>query len=168
MADDHGPLRAGQQAPDFTLPTSPKERVHLADSRGRPIVLAFYPADWSPVCTDQMSLYQLAMPEFERHHAVVLGISVDTVWCHRAFARDRGIEFPLLSDFEPKGEVARQYGVYAPGGFAARALFVLDPDQVVFWSYVAPHSVNPGADGILDALAELAARRPVSAEGGPR
>lgn len=150
----------GQPAPDFTLPISPEQQMSLAETRGRPTVLAFYRADWSPVCSDQMSLYQAAMPEFDRYDAAVLGISADGVWCHRAFAKNRGITFPLLSDFEPKGAVARQYGVYAEGG-GARSLFLVDPEGIVAWSDVSPAGVNPGADGILDALEELDATRQV-------
>lgn len=123
------------------------------------MILAFYPADWSPICTDQMSLYQAVMPEFARYRAALLGLSVDGKWCHRAFADSRGIQYPLLSDFEPKGDVARRYGVYdTAGGVAERALFVLDSAGAVAWSYVAPPGVNPGADGILSALDALSAK----------
>jgi peroxiredoxin len=116
-------------------------------------VLAFYPADWSPVCSDQLSLYQAISSEFEQYHAALYGISVDGVWCHRAFAQARGIEFPLLSDFEPKGAVSRAYGVYRPTeGVSERALFVLDPEGSVVWSEVVEPEVNPGADGVLAAL----------------
>ncbi|HEY2950182.1 MAG TPA: redoxin domain-containing protein, partial [Micromonosporaceae bacterium] len=103
---------AGQTAPDFSLPAGPDRRIELAKLRGAPVILAFYPADWSPVCSDQMALYQAVSSEFGRYDATLLGLSVDGVWCHRAFAENRGIEYPLLSDFEPKGEVARRYGVY--------------------------------------------------------
>ena len=117
----------------------------------------FYPADWSPVCTDQLALYQELAPEFEKLDAELLGISVDGSWCHRAFAKDRNLRFPLLADFEPKGQVSRAYGVYRDqDGTSERALFVLDPDGVVSWSYVSPKEVNPGADGILRALEDLA------------
>src|SRR5690349_25069359 len=123
MTDPHSMPRAGQRAPDFALPVTPDRTVSTEHLRGRPTVLAFYPADWSPVCSDQMALYQAVMPEFERYNAGVVGISVDNVWSHRAFAEDRGIMFPLLADFEPKGEVARQYGVYDEhGGVCQRAL----------------------------------------------
>lgn len=147
------PLAAGTAAPDFTLPAGPDRTVSLRDFSGRPVVLAFYPADWSPVCGDQMTLYQAVTPEFERYNAQILGISVDGVWCHRAFGEHRAIEFPLLSDFEPKGELARGYGVYrGQDGVTERALFVIDPEGVIRWSYVSPIDVNPGADGILRAL----------------
>jgi peroxiredoxin len=150
------PLAAGTEAPDFRLPSGPEQELQLSDLRGQPVILAFYPADWSPVCSDQMVLYQELAPEFKRHNAQVLGISVDGVWCHLAFARDRNLRFPLLADFEPKGEVARRYRVYRAGdGTSERALYVIDTDGVIRWSYVSPVSVNPGADGILNALENL-------------
>ena len=150
-------LPAGTRAPDFALSSAPGRTVSLADFRGRPVILAFYPADWSPVCGDQMALYNEVLPEFERYNAQLLGISVDGAWCHAAFARDRRLHFPLLADFEPKGAVARRYGVYREGdGFSERALFVVDGDGIVRWSYVSPVDVNPGADGILRALEAIA------------
>ncbi|MGH7542635.1 MAG: redoxin domain-containing protein [Gemmatimonadota bacterium] len=150
-------IAPGAPAPDFTLPSAPDRNLSLREFRGRPVILAFYPADWSPVCGDQMVLYNELLPEFERFDAALLGISVDGVWCHAAFTRDRKLGFPLLSDFEPKGEVARAYGVYRPSdGISERALFVIDADGDVVWSYVSPISVNPGADGILAALESLA------------
>jgi peroxiredoxin len=148
----------GGRAPDFALPRSPDDRMRLSDLRGAPVVLAFYPADWSPVCSDQMALYQAAMPEFASYGARLVGVSVDGVWCHKAFAQQRGIEFPLLSDFEPKGEVARRYGSYTDEGTAARSLFVVDHAGVIAWNYLSPADVNPGADGVLDALAQLVQR----------
>ena len=149
-------LSAGMPAPDFTLPSTPDQKLRLSELRGRPVILAFYPADWSPVCGDQMALYNELRQEFARFNAWLLGISVDGVWCHAAFAVDRKLHFPLLADFEPKGEVARRYGVYRPeDGFCERALFVIDADGVVRWSYVSPVGVNPGADGILEALEKL-------------
>jgi peroxiredoxin len=105
------PLPAGTKAPDFSLNSTPDQKVSLSDFRGNPVILAFYPADWSPVCGDQMTLYQAVFPEFQRFKAELLGISVDGAWCHVTFARDRRLHFPLLADFEPKGEVARNYGV---------------------------------------------------------
>jgi peroxiredoxin len=150
------PLAAGSQAPDFTLHTTPDQTVSLREFRGQPVILAFYPADWSPVCGDQMALYNEIYPEFRRHGAALLGISVDGVWCHLAFARDRKLQFPLLSDFEPKGAVARTYGAYRHGeGVCERALFVIDGEGSIRWSYVSPIGVNPGADGILTALEAL-------------
>jgi peroxiredoxin len=150
----------GAVAPDFRLNSTPDQQVSLSDFQGSPVILAFYPADFSPVCGDQMALYNEILPEFRHHGAQLLGISVDGVWCHRAFSEARNLHFPLLADFEPKGAVARAYGVYRMGdGFSERALFVLDGEGVVRWSYVSPVGVNPGADGILDALEKLNAER---------
>jgi peroxiredoxin len=152
-AEPAGALPAGTQAPDFTLHSAPDESASLADFRGQPLIIAFYPADWSPVCGDQMSLYNHVLPEFRRHGAELLGISVDGAWCHQAFARDRKLHFALLADFEPKGAVARSYGAYRNAeGVAERALFVIDEKRMITWSYCSPVAVNPGADGILDAL----------------
>ena len=148
-------LAAGTTAPDFTLHATPDQTVSLSELKGKPVILAFYPADWSPVCGDQMALYNEILPEFRNHHAAIIGISVDGVWCHAAFAKDRNLHFPLLADFEPKGAVARMYGAYRAEGFSERALFVIDPDGVVRWSYRSPVAVNPGADGILEALESL-------------
>jgi peroxiredoxin len=150
------PLPPGTKAPDFELPSTGDQTVSLAEFRGQPVILAFYPEDWSPVCSDQMALYQQVLPEFRKFNAVLLGISVDGVWSHLAFAKDRNLHFPLLADFEPKGEVARAYHVYrAREGTSERALYVIDADGIVRWSYVAPVRVNPGADGILRALEHL-------------
>jgi peroxiredoxin len=149
-------LVQGTPAPDFKLQVTPDQAVSLRDLRGKPVILAFYPADWSPVCGDQMALYNEVLPEFHKFGAEILGISVDGSWCHLAFAKDRRLHFPLLADFEPKGAVARQYGVYnEAGGVCERALFVLDTKGIVHWSYVSPMAVNPGADGILEALEGL-------------
>jgi peroxiredoxin len=150
------PLPAGSLAPDFTLPDSPSSKPRLSDLRGRPVVLCFYPADWSPVCGDELAVFNELLPEFQRHNAELLGISVDGVWCHRAYREARNLHFPLLSDFEPKGEVSRAYNAYRKGdGFSERALFVIDADGIVRWSYVSPVNVNPGANGVLAALEEL-------------
>src|SRR4051812_19977261 len=152
-------LPVGTKAPEFELNSTPNERVSLEDFRGHPLVMAFYPADWSPVCSDQMALYQEVMPLFKEFDASIVGISVDGVWCHLAFAKDRGIRFPLLADFEPKGEVSRVYNSYRSGeGVSERSLFVIDPEGVVRWSYVSPIGVNPGADGILRALPDRTGR----------
>lgn len=149
-------LAPGTPAPEFRLPSTPDQFVTLSEFRGSPVILAFYPADWSPVCGDQMTLYNEVLPEFHRFHAALLGISVDGVWCHLAFAKDRKFHFPLLADFEPKGAVARTYGVYRPhDGICERALFVIDSEGIIRWSYVSPIGVNPGADGILTALESL-------------
>jgi peroxiredoxin len=149
-------LPVGQPAPDFTLACTPDQRLTLSSLLGRPVVLVFYPADWSPVCGDQLAIYSALHDEWKKHHAQILGISVDSAWCHIAYAKDRHLQFPLLSDFEPKGEVARRYGAYLPDeGVAARALFVLDPTHRVAWNELAPLGINPGADGIIDALEAL-------------
>jgi peroxiredoxin len=150
------PLSPGEHAPEFALAKRPGEVFSSAELRGRPAVLAFYPADWSPVCGDQLALYQAILPEFEQYDAQLVGISVDGVWCHAAFAEARGLTFPLLADFEPKGEVSRQFGAYRYGdGFSDRALFVLDPEGVIRWSEVVEPQMNPGAAGILSALDDL-------------
>jgi peroxiredoxin len=149
-------LKPGVQAPDFSLSSTPDQKVSLSDFRGRPVVLVFYPADWSPVCSDQLTLYNELKPEFSEFEAQVIGISVDGVWCHLAFSKDRKLQIPLLADFEPKGAVARQYGVYREkDGEAERALFVIDAGGIIRWSYVSPVGVNPGADGILKALESM-------------
>jgi peroxiredoxin len=148
-------LAAGVIAPEFRLHATPDQTVSLSELKGRPVILAFYPADWSPVCGDQMALYNEVLPEFRKHHAEIIGISVDGVWCHAAFAKARNLHFPLLADFEPKGAVAQMYGAYRTEGFSERALFVIDKEGVVRWSYLSPVAVNPGADGILEALESL-------------
>jgi peroxiredoxin len=154
-------LQAGDRAPAFTLHSTPDQRVSLADFKGKTVILAFYPADWSPVCGDQMALYNEILPEFHKHHAELLGISVDGAWCHAAFAGARKLHFPLLADFEPKGAVSRAYGVYRQlEGHSERALFVIDGDGIIRWSYLSPVGVNPGADGILEALDAMRAEPP--------
>jgi peroxiredoxin len=151
-----GPLPPGTEAPEFSLPSTPDQTVSLSEFRGRPVILAFYPEDWSPVCSDQLALYQELLPEFQRFNAELLGISVDGIWSHLAFAKDRNLHFPLLSDFEPKGDLSRTYQVYrATEGTSERALYVIDADGIVRWSYVSPVGINPGADGILRALESL-------------
>jgi peroxiredoxin len=152
-------LPAGTQAPDFALNATPDQVLRLSELRGRPVILVFYPADWSPVCGDQVALYNEILPEFREYGAELVGISVDGVWCHAAFARDRKLHFPLLSDFEPKGAVSRSYGVYRDeDGTSERALFVVDGNGIIHWSFCSPISVNPGADGILNALESLASK----------
>jgi peroxiredoxin len=152
-------LPPGREAPDFTLRVTPDQTLTLSELRGRRVVIAFYPADWSPVCGDQMTLYNQILPEIRARRAELLGISVDGAWCHQAFARDRNLHFPLLADFEPKGAVARTYGAYRQGeGVAERALFVLDEKSVIAWSYRSAISINPGADGFLDALDHMSAQ----------
>jgi peroxiredoxin len=150
------PLPSGTKAPEFALPSTPSQKLSLEELRGQPVILVFYPEDWSPVCSDQLALYQQLLTEFQRFNAQLVGISVDGIWSHLAFARDRNLHFPLLSDFEPKGEVSRAYQAYrAKDGTSERALYVLDGEGVVHWSYVSPLGMNPGADGILRALESL-------------
>jgi peroxiredoxin len=149
-------LPAGIKAPDFTLPTTPDQKVSLSEFRGRNVILAFYPADWSPVCGDQLALYNELRDQFEDLNASLIGISVDGVWCHLAFGKDRSFHFTLLADFEPKGAVAKQYGVYREqDGITERALFVIDGDGIIRYSFVSPVGVNPGAAGILKTLQTL-------------
>ena len=155
-------LRPGTDAPDFALRSTPDQWLTLSEFRGQPVVLAFYPADWSPVCGDQMALYNEMLQEFHDLGAELIGISVDGAWCHAAFAQHRKLHFPLLADFEPKGDVARRYGVYRDkDGVSERALFVIDADGKIHWSFVSPIGVNPGADGILSALEDLQNKKPI-------
>ena len=149
-------LPAGTPAPEFSLCSKPDQTVKLSEFRGQPVVLVFYPADWSPVSGDQITLYNEMLPEFQYRGAQLLGISVDGEWCHAAFSQNRQLHFPLLADFEPKGAVSRLYGVYREWeGISQRALFLIDADGVIRWSYVSSIGVNPGAQGILFALEEL-------------
>jgi peroxiredoxin len=149
-------LQPGTTAPDFCLHVTPDQMLSLSEFAGRRVILVFYPADWSPVCGDQMTLYNQILPEFRKRGAELLGLSVDGAWCHQAFARDRNLHFALLSDFEPKGAVAKAYGAYRMSeGVAERALFVIDEKGTITWSYRSPIAVNPGADGILDALDQM-------------
>lgn len=149
-------LASGTLAPDFSLPSSSGETISLGDFRGQPVVLVFFPAAWSPICGDQVVLYNELLSIFEEYKAQLLGISVDGIWCHRAFAGARNLDFPLLADFEPKGAVAQAYGAYREAdGVSERALFVIDAEGIIRWSYISPIDVNPGADGILAALETL-------------
>ena len=149
-------LQPGSAAPEFTLTDQSGAALRLADLRGKPAVLAFYPADWSPVCGDQMALYNEVLPLLSDLGAQMIGISVDSHWCHAAFAENRRLHFRLLADFEPKGSVARAFGAYRDeDGTSERALFVIDATSVIRWSYLSPIEINPGADGILSALESL-------------
>jgi peroxiredoxin len=149
-------LTANDKAPDFELYSTPDQKCALHQLKGRNVILAFYPADWSPVCGDQMSLYNEMLRFFRKYNAELLGISVDGKWCHTAYSQSRNLHFPLLADFEPKGEVARKYGVYnEEEGQCQRALFVIDAEGIIRWSYLSPESINPGADGILQALESI-------------
>jgi peroxiredoxin len=150
------PLLVGTPAPDFTLPQTHSTRLALHSLLGQPVVLVFYPLDWEPLSRDQLVLYQKFADAFERLGARLLGISVDHVYCHAAFARDAQLRFPLLADFQPRGGVARQYGVYRDGqGVSARALFVLDRQGRIRFSHAYPDFLNPGVDDVLTTLEAL-------------
>jgi len=149
-------LAPNTAAPEFKLYVTADQSLSLSELKGKPVIIAFYPADWSPVCGDQMALLNAVLPEFRKFKAELLGISVDSVWSHDAFAKDRNLHFPLLADFEPKGKIAKQYGAYREHeGCCERALFVIDKNGIITWSYLSPVAENPGADGILEALEAL-------------
>jgi peroxiredoxin len=149
-------LPAGAKAPEFDLPTGPDTRLSSKQLRGKPLVLVFYPADFSPVCGDQLTLLNECCDEFDDLGATVVGVSVDGPWCHQAYAQSRKLKLPLLSDFEPKGAVSRAYGVYdSTWGTSQRALFVVDADGIIRWSYLSPIDKNPGVHGIIAALEEM-------------
>jgi peroxiredoxin len=147
-------IEVGQQAPDFSLRNQDGEKVSLSDYRGRKVMLVFYPGDFSPVCGDQFSIYQEVKPEIEAKGVELVGISVDGFFAHKAFQEKLGIDTTLLSDFEPKGEVARAYGSYVEKmGFANRTLVLVDEDGTVAWTYESPNPGEfPGANVIFDAL----------------
>jgi peroxiredoxin len=146
-------IEPGATAPDFTLPDQDGKKVSLADLRGRTVVLVFYPADFSPVCTDQLSVYQEILGELAARGVALVGVSVDGVFCHRAFRRHMNVDIPLLADFHPKGEVSKAYGVWSEEhGVASRALVMVDPEGTVAWSYLSPPLEVPGANLIFDAL----------------
>lgn len=160
MSDSTTALPPGTPAPDFTLRSTPDQTVTLSELRGSPVVLVFYPSDWSPVCSDELAVFTQLHPEFERLHARVLGISVDGVWCHAAFADARNLQLSLLADFEPKGAVSRAYGVYrSKEGTSMRATFVIDENGVIAWNEVSPVGINPGAGGPLQALEDLESKK---------
>jgi peroxiredoxin len=149
-------IQPGQPLPKFALADQSDTTVTPADMRGKPVIIAFYPADWSPVCGDQMALYNEVLPVFRDAGAELFGVSVDSRWCHAAFAENRKLRFRLLADFEPKGAFAKACGAYRDrDGTTERALLVLDPKAIVHWSYLSPIDVNPGANGILEALETL-------------
>ena len=153
-----GPLKdvieAGEKAPDFTLRNQDGDKVSLADFRGQKVMLVFYPADFSPVCSDQLSIYQEVLPQIAEQGASLVGISVDGTWTHRAFRERLGVEIPLLADFHPKGEVARSYGAFLEDhGTSNRSLVLVDEDGVVEWVHESPSPLEiPGANLIFDAL----------------
>ncbi len=144
------------KAPGFKLNSTPDQQLALDELKGKNVILVFYPADWSPVCSDEMSLYSASLKLFDKYNAVVLGISVDSKWSHMAFAQERKIKFPLLADFEPKGAVSRLYEVYdETNGHSKRAIYLIDTEGMIRWSYLSPEGMNPGVDGVLDALESL-------------
>lgn len=160
MATENRLLQPGTTAPDFTLKDTPDQTMTLNELRGRLVILLFYPADFNPVCSNEVQLFNEILPEFEKHEAQLLGISVDNVWCHLAFAAENHLRFPLLSDFHPKGGVARNYRVYREeDGEAERAVYVVDKKGLIAWGYLSPAGVNLGAEGILEALDKLSGDR---------
>jgi peroxiredoxin (alkyl hydroperoxide reductase subunit C) len=148
-------IATGEQAPGFTLRDQDGEDVSLADFRGRKVLLVFYPMDFSPVCSDQLSIYHEVKPELAEQGVEVLGISIDHAYAHKAFQEKLGIDTTLLADFEPKGEVSRAYGSYLDGlGFANRTLVLVDEEGRVAWTHESPSPGEfPGANLIFDALA---------------
>jgi peroxiredoxin len=148
-------IEPGTEAPGFTLKDQDGKRVSLSDFRGGKVMLVFYPADFSPVCTDQLSVYQEVLAEIESSGARVVGISVDSIWAHRAFREQLGVEIPLLADFHPKGEVAASYGAYLEDyGTCNRSLVLVDEEGAVEWVHESPTPLEiPGANLIFDALA---------------
>jgi peroxiredoxin len=150
-------LKAGARAPELGLPATPDgRRVELGQHRGSPVVLVFYPGDFTPVCTSQLGLFNELLPELSAFGAKVFAISCDSLWCHMAYGRELHLQLPLLTDFHPKGEASARYDVYRDDiGTSERALFVVDGDGVIVWSEVSPIEVNPGADGVIDALERL-------------
>jgi peroxiredoxin len=151
-------IEPGSKAPDFTLPDQDGHRVSLSEFEGHTTVLAFYPLDFSPVCTDQLNVYQEVLPELEEKDVKLFGISVDSAFAHKAFQKHLGITIPLLADFNPKGEVAKAYGVYIDErGHNQRALVMIGPDLTVKWAHQAPSPLEiPGANLIFDALEQAA------------
>lgn len=152
-------IAAGERAPAFTLPNQYGNEVSLSDYSGSRLVIAFYPADFSPVCNDQLSIYQEVLGEIHERRAKLVGISVDGVFAHKAFAERLGLTFPLLSDFHPKGEVSRAYGaLIEKRGHANRSLVLVGSDGTVEYSMAAATPLEiPGANVIFDALEAAAA-----------
>jgi len=153
-------LQVGDRAPDFELPTGPDESVVLSEvlAESDYAVVAFFPAAWSPVCSDELSVFEAVEDEIRRLGAEIIGISADNYWSTKAWAEELGLSFPLGSDFEPKGEVAKAWGVYHPGGVCMRAHFIVDSDQEIVFAHEAPLDRSPGVHMILKKLEELNAR----------
>src|SRR4051794_12708232 len=163
-------LSPGTAAPELDIPSTPDgNRIKLADHRGSPVVLVFYPGDFTPVCSGELGLFNELLPELQSFGAKVFAISCDSLWSHVAYAKELNLRFPLLTDFHPKGEVCRRFDVYRDDiGAAERALFVLDGEGRVFWSHVSPIEINPGADGVLVALEQLTGKPPELAPAAPQ
>ncbi len=127
-------LAVGQPVPDFTLKNQDQKDVRLRDFRGKNVVIVFYPLDWSPVCTNEHACFVNDMQKFQKLNAQILGISVDSVWSHKAWAEKLGIQYPLLADFQPRGAVGETFGVYmADKGITGRAIAIVDKDGKVAW-----------------------------------
>lgn len=149
-------IKIGEQAPEFELFATPDQKISLSELSGRNVVLVFYPADWSPVCSDELTIFNQAHKLFDKYNATVLGISVDSRWCHMSFAKDRNYHFPLLADFHPKGAVSKLFDVYDEvEGESKRAIILIDTNKKINWTYLSPTAINPGVDGILEALENL-------------
>ena len=146
-------IEPGSSAPDFTLPDQDGNEVSLSDFEGRRVVLVFYPADFSPTCTDQLNVYQEVLPQFEERGAQLVGISVDGAFCHKAFQSHLSLTIPLLADFHPKGEVAKAYGIWSEDfGQSGRGLVLVGPDGRVAWSYLSPPLEVPAPELVFAAL----------------
>ena len=160
MKEHKEPLKKGTKGLDFSLKVTPDQTVSLSDFAGKPVILAFYPADFSPVCGGEMMLFNEILSELKKYKAVMLGISVDNVWSHLAFAKERNLHFPLLSDFNPKGRVSKLYNSYhEEDGVSERSLYLIDKAGKIAWGYISPIGINPGADGVLKALENLSGAR---------
>ncbi len=151
-------IEAGEPAPDFTLPNQIGEPVSLSDFRGRKLMLVFYPADFSPVCSDQLSIYQEVLGKITDAGVQLVGVSVDSSWTHNAFRKQLGLDIPLLADFHPKGDMSRKYGAYLDDlGISNRSLVLIDEEGVVRWVHESPSVLDiPGANLIFDALEAVA------------
>ncbi|MCO6523509.1 MAG: redoxin domain-containing protein [Candidatus Schmidhempelia sp.] len=150
-------LKNGIKAPNFTLNITPEQQISLSELIGKKVILAFYPADWSSVCGSEMTIFNTSVKLLEKYNAVVLGISVDSKWSHKAFSEKLQLHFSLLSDFEPKGAVSQLYDVYdLSQGCSKRAIYIIDEKGIIQWSSLSPNEINPGIDGVLDALDKLA------------
>lgn len=149
-------LNPGTVAPDFELFATPDQKLKLSELKGKKVILVFYPADWSPVCSDELTIYNEAAKLFEKYNAQVVGISVDSKWSHTAFSEQHHYHFPLLADFEPKGKVAKLYESYdEEDGLCKRSIYLIDEEGKIAWNYLSPVGINPGVDGVLDALEQL-------------